>query len=397
MFVLILDDFKRNENENEEQFTWRICEAKSNGVINCSWVDVADTINSIFREKDNYWNESAYRKPYQNAKKYFCSGVFENHDDDLKTTLNKLEFEKIKLRDLRNDLRKDIKTKARNEAFIEEMCDLIKENIIPDEKCFEIYNKKSSDNDMIIPLTDLHVGIDIDNYFNTYNKQVFKERLNTYLNKVIEIQERHSSENAYVVLSELISGYIHTELIAETNMTMMQQFLTAIKYIKSFIISLSKYFKNVYVYCVAGNHSRVNPNKKKSIKGNNMDMLAIPFLKESLQNYKNIFVCENNIDIYIATFFVRNNFVVASHGDRDKLDSCVKNYTLLLGKQPDIILLGHRHTNSITTEYDTKIIQSGCISGTDEFAVDVRVKNKPEQLVTIVSNNGVECYYEIEF
>lgn len=60
------------------------------------------------------------------------------------------------------------------------------------------------------------------------------------------------------------------------------------------------------------------------------------------------------------------------------------------------MLLGHRHLNGLTTVYDTKVIESGCVSGTDQYAVSIRKVNRPEQTISVVNRDGLECIYDIQ-
>ena len=69
----------------------------------------------------------------------------------------------------------------------------------------------------------------------------------------------------------------------------------------------------------------------------------------------------------------------------------------MFGMRPDLVYLGHRHTNAMTTVYDTKVIQSGCMSGSDNYCMDKRLKNKPEQTISVVTENGLECLYDMKF
>jgi predicted metal-dependent phosphotriesterase family hydrolase len=87
---------------------------------------------------------------------------------------------------------------------------------------------------------------------------------------------------------------------------------------------------------------------------------------------------------------------MASHGDKDSPQNVVQRWTMMFGVKPDICLLGHRHTNSLSTEYDTKVIQSGCFCGTDDYAMSIRRTNKPEQIISVVSDDGLECIYDVQ-
>lgn len=398
-------NFHMDESENLEHFIWRLGQAKDSGILDMSWDDIADVINKEIGNEDMPFSSSAFRKPYQQAKRFYDAGVFGEISDgeylkELQSQKQELEKQRVKVRDERNELKRVIREEARKESFKDQVLRSIAESdchpLLYDEmKKFDGVLK--SDNDLIISMTDLHTGIEIDNYFNKFNENVLRERMNSYLDKIFEVQLRHGSENAHVILSELVSGIIHTELRIENNQNLIDQFLTAANYISQFLSELSYRFEEVNVYMCPGNHSRISPKKEDSLKGENIDHLAIPFLEAKLQNFENIKFHNNNIEESIAMFSVRGNIVMASHGDKDSPGNVVQKFTLMFGTRPALVYLGHRHTNAMTTVYDTKVIQSGCMSGSDNYCMDKRLKNKPEQTISVVTENGLECLYDMKF
>ena len=64
------------ESENVEQFIWRLGQSKDSGVLNMSWEEIADIINKETGNEDTPYSEAAFRKPYQQAKRYYDAGVF---------------------------------------------------------------------------------------------------------------------------------------------------------------------------------------------------------------------------------------------------------------------------------------------------------------------------------
>lgn len=66
------------ENENEEQFIWRLGQAKDSGELDMSWDDLADIINRELGNDDKPFSEAAFRKPYQQAKRFYEAGCFDN-------------------------------------------------------------------------------------------------------------------------------------------------------------------------------------------------------------------------------------------------------------------------------------------------------------------------------
>lgn len=305
-----------------------------------------------------------------------------------------LQREKRKLYDERNELNKLIREQARKETFLETVGRVMAESVEP----YEIVvreNFEADDKSMIIHLTDLHAGIGIDNYFNKFDNEILGQRLNRYLTEIFAIQKLHNTSEAHVIISEIVSGIIHETLRIENNEDVITQFKNVALYISLFIKELAQLFNNVHVYVTPGNHSRISPKKELSLKGENLDNLLPFYLEAKFQNCNNVMIHENYIDNEIAKFKVRGNIVMSAHGDKDSVANVVQRFTLMMGVQPDLIYLGHRHTNGLTTVYDTKVIESGCVSGTDNHAIDIRRKNKPEQTVSIIDANGLVCLYDI--
>ena len=52
--------------------------------------------------------------------------------------------------------------------------------------------------------------------------------------------------------------------------------------------------------------------------------------------------------------------------------------------------------NGLTTVYDTKVIESGCVSGEDQYATSIRKSNRPEQTVSVIGEKGLICLYDIQ-
>lgn len=398
-------DVKRQPNENEQQYLWRLGNAKDSGILDMNWSSICSLMNSEFADHDRPFGEAAWRKPYQMAKKFYDAGVFRESSDDkqlkeLQLQKQELQKETVKVRDERNELRRVIREEARKESYKDQIIRSISEYqsspLAYDE------NKKftgvlKSDNDLVISLTDIHAGIEIDNYFNKYNQNILKERLDHYLDKIFEVQVRHGSQNAYVILSELVSGIIHNELRIENNQNLIEQFLTVTDYISQFLSELCYHFNMVDVFICPGNHSRISPKKEDSLKGENIDHLALPFLEAKLKDYENILFHKNDVEESIAIFNARGNNIFCSHGDKDDPTTVVQKYTLMFGIKPNIIYLGHRHTNAMSTVYNVKVIQSGCLSGIDNYCLDKRLMNYPEQTISVITRNGLDCLYDVKF
>lgn len=138
------------------------------------------------------------------------------------------------------------------------------------------------------------------------------------------------------------------------------------------------------------------PKKKIHLTVRTWIFFCLFYLKARLQNSENIYIYDNSVDSEIAMFNVRGQNVFSSHGHKDKPSQVVQNFTMMFGIKPDIVLLGHRHTNGLSTVYDTKVIQSGCCSGTDQYAMSIRKCNKAEQTVSVITEDGLLCVYDVQ-
>lgn len=392
-------------NETEDECLFRIGEAKRDGLLDLTWIEIADFFNKTFRKDETeYRTESSYRKKFKNfidakdmlVKSKFTESGFDDQYRELEIKKRELEKEKIKLRDERIDYQKSIREDARKESFIELVKRIFVANIEPfDYKPSPIID---SNEDMVVCLSDLHAGLEVQNWWNAYSTDILRQRLYKYLDEIYEIQSLHKCKICNVVLGgDQISGLIHKNLRLQNNENVIEQLKIAVTYIGEFIYNLQDWFEEINIYSVSGNHSRLNPDKEEHLKGEELDEM-IPFCLElQFSNNKKIHICNSCIDSTISSFKTRGNklFYIV-HGDKDAPNNVVKNLTLMSGVKPDGIIMGHRHTNGLSSEHNVKIIQCGCVVGSDAYCIDKRITGRPEQCVFITSENRtVKCLYDI--
>lgn len=387
-----MTDYKRFDGETDDALILRICRDKD---IIGSWEDVCEILNNLLGA--NY-RPNTYRNRFQNYDKFRQADLGTTESsllEEIKEQRKELEKERIKFRDERNEYNRIIREEARKESYID-MVKRMLSDYAPKSLNYTTPPSYKSDTDMVLVVSDLHCGIEVNHYLNHFDSDILADRFVTCLSKVIEIQNRHQSENITVLISEVISGLIHENLRCENNENIIEQFLTVAQYISDFLTELSKHFNNVEVLVMPGNHSRVTPKKESSLKGENIDNLLIPYLSAVLQNISNIHFHKNNIDESIAMFSVRNNTIYAVHGDKDAPNNVVQNLTMQYGICPKLIYMGHRHKNSMETIYNTKVISAGCWSGVDNYAIDNRYNTRPETVLSVINENGLVCNYDIK-
>lgn len=361
------------------------------------WADVVDYMNA---HTDGDYKRDFVRKAFPIYDLFNSAGWVRPPDDVDGSSFDtrRLEAEKaiVKLRDERNEISRMQREMARRESMIE----LIREGIRHEVKPATGYTPREhapTNNDLIVHLTDIHCGIEVDSFCNEYNVDVMHDRFDLYLHKIDEIRHRHGSQDCYLMLGgDLVSGLIHAALRLENNLDVVKQVKVVSMALSSFIQTLSGMFDQVHVYAVPGNHGRIQPKKEDNLRGENLDFLVPFILSLSLSEYRNVHIHEENVEPTVAMFHVRGQKVFGVHGDKDSMESVVQRLTMVFGSKPDIVLAGHRHTNGMRTVYDTKVVESGSVVGSDSYCMDHRLRNKPEQMVLVVSEAGLDCLYDIQ-
>ena len=387
-----MDDIEKNEFLREQLDLLK----RKRTDENLEWQDVADfrsEFNGDLEHRDTVRKGSKLLYEYIDAGWVNEPVETENNSDNAE--LIKMRKEKIKLSDARVEYNRLIRQEARKESYADMVKRIICENVEPMNIPVH-YTLFNSSTDLLVHLTDIHTGIEIHNWKNDFDEDILKQRIEKFTSDILDIRGIHQSENCYLVIGEILSGIIHNNLRLQNNMDLMEQFKYVSELISAMLTRLANHFNHIYVYTTPGNHSRISPKKEDCLDGENMDVLLPFYLKARMQNFENITIGNNNIESEIAMFNIRGNNVFAAHGHKDSPSNVVQNFTMMFNVKPDIVLLGHRHTNAMGTVYDTKVIQSGCVSGSDQFATSIRKVNRPEQTVSVIGDKGLICLYDIQ-
>lgn len=376
-------------------------DSKINGENDYDWSELKDKYNvkcnpDTIRKGSSTIFGGKFRTEYLKSK--MASENDKNSGDinpELDAKIQEMRKEKIKLSDARVEYNRLIRQEARKESYLDMVRKIISEEVVPMNIPIH-YNLFNSSTDLLCHFTDIHTGIEIHNWKNNFDQDELKKRIEKYTSDILDIRGLHGSENCYLVIGEILSGLIHNNLRLQNNMDLIEQFKYISELISAMLSRMANHFNHIYVYVTPGNHSRVSPKKEDSLDGENFDILLPFYLKARMQNINNISICDNTVEPEIAMFNIRGNNVFAVHGHKDSPANVVQNFTLMFGIKPDIVLLGHRHLNGLSTVYDTKIIESGSVSGTDGYATSIRKTNKPEQTVSVIGDNGLICLYDVQ-
>lgn len=378
------------------------CSDKVQKITDIDWSELTSKYNlgvhyDTLRKSSQFITGGAFVSEYYKWKSSKNGGT--NEDEYLKKIrLEKQEIqkEKRKLFDERLDINKRLREESRLETTIEKIEDMLTR--IGTER-YVSYSPivSSSENDMIVCLSDLHIGASFYNFDGCYDSDIAKDRLTKYLAEVIDIQSTHNAENCVVMLlGDLVSGNIHKTISVTNKENVIEQVKLTCEYISDFVYELGKHFNNVELRGVSGNHSRIE-EKEDALLAERLDSLIIWFIKTMLKDMPNIVVVDENIDDTLSTFFVRDKLYYGVHGDFDATNiNSIAKLILWSKTTPYCVLCGHKHYPALSDVSGVKVVQSGSLCGSgDEYTRQKRLTGEPSQTVLVVNKDGIKCQYPI--
>lgn len=351
--------------------------------MNRSWQEVADCLNDRY---DLCNTKDFYRKRYSKLVSREEKELYDSND--ISDMLLKLKKERVKISDERIQNNAYVRQLARNET-IKEIAFGIAEKI-GTEKILSISNREvSGENSAILQLSDWHYGIECNNYWNVYNPEVCKKRIEILSSETIRYCRKNNVKNLYVLnLSDLISGRIHTTIRLQNRYDVLTQIIHVSEILSEMLNVFSEYF-NVFYYDCSDNHSRIEPNKSESMDEEQLTRITHWYLKKRFEADKNVKICENTYGNDIITLDVDGHSIGAVHGDKDNPADVVEKLSLMTGKSFELILIGHLHHFGADEIDSCVVLQNGSLMGTDYYAVRLRKRAVPSQNIVLINKECV--------
>lgn len=249
---------------------------------------------------------------------------------------------------------------------------------------------KDSESTAFMIASDWHIEERVDpavvNHLNEYNPTIAKQRANKFFTnglKLIEIQ-RHGTkieELVLAVIGDIITGYIHDELMENNYMSPAVAISTAYDILFSgieFLVREGK-FKKITIICSPGNHGRTTDKKHISTSADNSyEWLMYEFMKK---HYKDHPVVNLIVDKSYHTYLnVYDNFVVRfHHGDALKFGGGVGGITIPTKKaisqwnksrKANLDVFGHFHQFMDGGDF----ICNGSLIGWNAYAIEIKAE-----------------------
>lgn len=374
------------------------------------WNDIAALINKEFRGEDEslYRTEAAYRKPYQQSKRFYEAGVFNRLDEDsyfkeLQLQKDAVYKEKKQLYDQRREYRKLLTSDARADHLTEEMLKCAKElntkyPLIGSGSDYRI--KSDIHKCAVLCWSDWHVGMVTDNIWNKYNIDICKQRVRKMIEYTIKYLELNNIGNLRILmLGDAAHGAIHSSCRVQAEENTCDQLMHVSELMAEAINELSYYVNTVTVYSCYGNHMRTVQDKNDSIHSDNMEKIIPWWMKQRLKDNKKVTIIESEYREF-TRFNVFNYKICAVHGDLDNFKNLgiIVNtiFTKKFGESIDYTISGDKHHLEEFEQFGIESILIRSLCGTDDYANNKRLYSKPGQTLMIFNDDyGRESTYHI--
>ena len=384
------------EGESFDAYRFRTYKMKQSGVLKMTWVEISEMFDDVWGILKD---ESKWRKE---AKELLISEV-ENITDpeesvrkDLEELILEFKKERVKTADVKNQERVYVRRLAREESIIEiakyAANEVAKNNPITFTGLQFVENTSA---EAIAVISDWHYGIEVHNHWNEFNTEICKDRVNKYLNKLLETCDMFNITKIHLVnLSDLIAGRIHNTIRFESREDVISQTIHVSEILAQFINELTKRGYDVEYYDCLDNHSRLEPIKSDSLDLESLVRIIPWYLSERFKSEPSLTIHKNEYSDDIITFDVlKGKYKIgAVHGHKDRPQQVIKNLTLMTKENFDLILTAHLHHWAGDETNRTVQISNGSLMGTDTYAKDLRLDSQPSQNIIIATNDSV-CDY----
>lgn len=316
---------------------------------------------------------------------------FEEKTEEIKQNLYK---QQVKTRDTMNSYRRSL----RDDARVEYMNDLIKESILNLKNLDEIEKKPfyvdDTTKEAVMLFSDLHIGMEIDNFYNHYDSEIARLRVDKYVNETIRLCRDNGVQRLNVLnLGDLIAGNIHVSARIENNEDVITQIMLASEIMAEALNKLQEAAPEIIYRSCSDNHSRVTPDFRQNIEKENYFRL-IDFYLEARLKGTNVQIVHDNLDVDLGIFELLNGKkMMFAHGHRENINTIIQGMLGATRQYVDYVCVGHYHESKMKSFQGAKVFVNSSICGSDSYAQSKRLYGVAEQTLLIFSGDVESINY----
>lgn len=252
---------------------------------------------------------------------------------------------------------------------------------------------KKTVNQMIVPMSDWHIGLETEEF----NYEVAKSRVSEYARAVVHYADKFDINTVHVAgLGDLLNGsYMRANQLAENEFSFSEQIVKATELVFLFIQDLSTELNVIYMGSIIGNHSRMSSgardNAQEGDSGENvLDHVIKSYIE--LSKNKRITVDNKKSDNREMSFSINGLNFKAVHGDNLRKNETDKVQKFISSDEVfyDALLYGHYHHATYTEENNGKFaIGLGSLQGPTEYSKKLGYITEPSQSIVLVEGSNI--------
>ena len=403
------DILKKLPEENENEYIWKIGQAKDANLIVYTWEQLSPILNrECGIDETEYRSESAWRKKYRIMQQawddVFSKQSFNNDQlNDIEERIREMEKEKVKIRTEKLEYNKWLREEARDELIIDRICDAIKN--LPKFECPDVIYSTNNERVGCLLLADAHYGTELKitglfgETINEYNPEIFESRMWDLLGQVIEIcnKENFTSLNVYN-LGDDVDGLLRVSQLRKLRYGVIESTVRYGRFIANWLNELSKYVRVRYQMVKDSNHCQIRmlDQPKNSFKDENVSYIIAEKILDRLDNNPNFEFIQNPTGYIFDD--ILGYHVLGIHGEGKCLEKAIKDFSMTYKTYIDFLVGGHKHhQNSSNIAVESDVISAPSIIGVDDYALSLHKTSDPgATLFVLEENKGKVMEYNIK-
>jgi UDP-2,3-diacylglucosamine pyrophosphatase LpxH len=406
-------NYIQHTNEDWFDYVFRLVGLKLEDGADLDWEEIvrltgldvaADTLRKAMQPKvfGSYWVYKKLKETGVTAEQILQSTslIPKSHLSRLKEATGDYNIRKRNMELERLELAKMMRVATPNVLLTEQFREYI-EGIELKIQPYHVEKRKDIGNSVIkMFLSDIHIGSEIEEEYNTYNWEVLQKRTSKFIEKTEEYARLFNADTiSLTIMGDIIEGFdMRNPQKWDCEFHSAEQIEKAIEYVLGVVDQLLADGFNVDLSGVYGNHDRLVGNKHDSIEEDNAvyvvmktvklhyDLLAKKGKIEKFRFIQSDMSFKYHIDEY---FGVRGRY---QHGDDDQIEDKTKisKYNDRDNDSYDYIVSGHiHHGRAVNRNRNTWDFYCGTIQGANEYGNNkIKSISDASQDIIIIRDTG---------
>lgn len=400
--------YDRRDGESFLNYAERLLEGKKTGLYDLDYIEMYEmlfdkTISSDEGRKRSYMLRDIIDKIKEEDIKSLAD---KTELQKLRDKIGEFDIKKRQLQIERNGLNKLKRDLIPSIVVADELAQFMEDNNmqinIPDY-CFNRIEESENEYEMIVNITDWHIGYLINNCKGNYfNWKIANKRIDKFIEEIHKNVKLYGINNIHVInTGDTIEHiYLRKNQSQFCEFGQSEQINKAIELIYRFLVALCGMNCNVVYTSIAGNHDRSNGDIKANLQGDNADVVIARQLNKYNEIAKNerLTIIENdpfNDEILLEVNGTKHKFI---HGDKKVKDGdkLIKS-EMSMDDDSYTLWRGHYHNFNVQSENNGRyIISSGCLSGFNDYSTAFGSSTTASQTIAIIGDGKIEVIKDIQ-